>query len=156
MLAGFFGIKFLWAGVGFSFIVTLIVNRLLTRKRHGLLLIDGRKYKRQFSFDTRPALEELPALIERLEKFFAAIGLDDGRKIFWRGLIERLFRIYVEQPSRKNFQLEVSLIPADGAMILIIRDNGEPANPLDKLDTINLREKNYIISGDENKLVIVA
>ena len=156
MLAGFFGIKFLWAGVGISFIVALIINRLLTRKRHGLLLIDGRKFKRQFSFDTRPALSELPALIERLEKYFAAIELDDGRKIFWRGLIERLFKIYVEQPSRKNFQLEVSLIPAEDRMILIIRDNGEPANPLDKLDTINLREKNYIISGDENKLVIVA
>lgn len=156
MFAGLLGIKFLWAGVGISFIVALIVNRLLTRKRHGLLLIDGRKFKRQFSFDTRPALSELPALIERLEKFFAAIGLDDGRKIFWRGLIERLFKIYVEQPSRKNFQLEVSLIPVEGAMILIVRDNGEPANPLDKLDTINLREKNYIISGDENKLVVVA
>ena len=156
MFAGFFGIKFLWAGVGGSFIVTLIVNRLLTRKRHGLLLIDGKIFKRQFSFDMRPVKKELPALMKELEKYFAAIKLDDGQKIFWRRLIEQIFAFYVEQPARKNFQLEISLIPTAETMTLIIRDNGDPANPLDRLDTLNVREKNYIVSGDENKLVIVA
>lgn len=155
MFAGMFGIKFLWAGVGCSFIVALIINRFLTRKRHGLLLIDGKIYKQQFSFDMRPELEELPTLTDNLEKYFAAIKLDDGQKIFLRGTIERLFKIYVERTFR-NFNLEVSLIPTADAMTLIIRDNGTPDNPLDKLGAINVREKNYIISGDENKLVIVA
>ncbi len=158
MFAGMFGIRFLWAGVGCSFIVALLVNRLLTRRRHGLLLIDGRKYSRQFSFDTRPLSENLPALMCELENYFSTIQLNDRQKFFWQRFVEQIFRVYVGRTSRKNFQLEFSLIPVDDSMTLIVRDNGEPENPLEKIGVLpfNIREKNYMISGDENKLVVVA
>ncbi len=156
LIAGFFGIKFLWAGVGFSFIVALILNRLITRNKFGLLLIDPKIFSRQFSFDTTAAPENLPALTSELEKFFSRIKFDDERKIFLMTLTEKIFNVYATR--NKNFQLEVSIIPDGDEMILIFRDNGEPVNPSEQFGRLldNVREKNYITGGDENKLVIIS
>ena len=147
MFAGVFGLPLMWIGVGVSFIVALLINFFLTRR--DLLLIDAEKYSRQFSFDTDAKPENLPALKNALEKFFARTKLEP--KNFLLALTEEIFSDYAARAE--DFQLEVSIIP-DERTVLIFRENakpGEPSSPL--LD--NIREKNYMISGDENKFVVV-
>jgi hypothetical protein len=65
--------------------------------------------------------------------------------------VEEIFKIYAARAE--NFQIEVTIIPADRT-ILIFRDNGKPELPqspiLDKMSG-----KDYMTSGDENKLVVV-
>jgi hypothetical protein len=146
MFAGTFGLKFMWAGVGASFIVAMIINSLLTKRN--VLLIDLKEYARQFSFDTTAAQEKLPELRFALEKYF------DKRLVPKRliaPIVEEIFKIYAARAE--NFQIEVTIIPADRT-ILIFRDNGKPELPqspiLDKMSG-----KDYMTSGDENKLVVV-
>lgn len=155
MFAGILGVHFMWVGVGISFIIALIVTWLLTRNKFGLLLIDGQKLSRQFSVDTSATPENLPALMTATEKFFTRLELDDGGKIFLRRLITEVFNVHAARAE--NFRLEVSIIPEGDAITLIFRENGTPFNPADKLGAIldNVREKNYMISGDENKFVVV-
>lgn len=146
MFAGTFGLKFMWAGVGASFIVAMIINSLLTKRN--VLLIDLKEYARQFSFDTTAAQEKLPELRFALEKYF------DKRLVPKRliaPIVEEIFKTYAARAD--NFQIEVTIIPADRT-ILIFRDNGKPILPqspiLDKMSG-----KDYMTSGDENKLVVV-
>lgn len=155
MFAGVFGLKFMWLGVGCSFVVAMILSWLITRKKHGLLLIDGRIFSRQFSFDTSSAPENLPALTTAIEKYFAKVNADDGLKNFLTPLAAQIFNVYTAREEK--FQLEISIIPEDNSTTLIFRENGKPDNPIDKLGRLldNVREKNYMISGDENKLVVV-
>ena len=155
MFAGIFKLGFMWVGVGVSFIVALIVNRLLTRNKSGVLMIDGKDLSRQFSFDTEPKPENLPELMSRLEKFLARMNFDAAQKNYLSRLVPEIFNVYVAR--RKNFQLEVSILPAADSLTLIFRDNGAPENPLPSLAGLldNVRKKNYMFSGDENKLVVV-
>ena len=152
MSAGHFGLQFMWVGVGISFIVALIVTRILTRKKCGLLLIGAKKFKQQFSYDTFTAPGQLPALMKALKKFLASFPIDDGRKIFLSSTVAKVFNLYAARAG--ICRLEVSLIPRDVSLTLIFRDNGKPVNPLEQLGTLNAREKNYMVSGDENKLVV--
>ena len=154
MFAGEFGVHFMWAGVGMSFIVALIVTRLLTRNESGLLLIDAQKFSRQFSFDTTPAPENLPALTDALEKFLPTLQLPDDKKIFLRKLVAEVFNVHAARAE--DFRLEVTIIPQGDFATVIFRENAAPFNPADKLNLPdNVREKNYMISGDENKFVVV-
>lgn len=153
MSAGFFGMQMMWIGVGVSFIVALIVTRLLTRKEHDLLLIDAEKISRQFSLDIPPKFESRAEFLSAVEKFFARINFDDGRKNFLTDIAAQVFDVYAAQSEK--FQLEVSIIPAADKTTLIFRDNGPPRS-YDDITLKNVREKNYMISGDENKLVVVA
>lgn len=153
MFAGHFGLQFMWIGVGTSFIVALFVTRILTRKKCGLLLIGEKKFKRQFSCDTFTAPGQLPALMKALKKFLATFPIDDGRKIFLSSTVAKVFNLYAARAE--ICRLEVSLIPREDSLTLIFRDNGKPVNPFEQLGTLNAREKNYMVSGDENKLVVV-
>lgn len=149
MLLGYFGLKLMWVGVGLSFIVALILNWFLTRKKFGLLLIDVRESARQFSFDTTTAQENLPELRILLEEYLSKEKLSQSRLIV--ELTEELFKIYAARP--KKFELELTIIPGERTT-LIFRENGEPQAPQSPL-LDRIREKNYMISGDENKLVVV-
>ena len=149
MFLGYFGLKFMWVGVGLSFIVALILNWLLTRKKFGLLLIDVKESARQFSFDTTTAQENLPKLRILLDEYLSKVKLSQSRLI--AELTEELFKIYAIRP--KKFELEVTIIPGERTT-LIFRENGEPQAPQSPL-LDRIREKNYMISGDENKLVVV-
>jgi len=139
----------------------LLLNKLLTRNKFGLLLMDTKLLRQQFSFDTNAAPENLSVLMKALEKYFSRVTLDDGRKRFLATLTEEIFKIYAARSSLKKFQLEVTIIPAADLTMLIFRDNGASQNPLDTANPFvrqildNVREKNYMISGDENKFVIV-
>ena len=161
MFAGVWGLWQMWLGVGFSFIVALLVNKLLTRNKFGLLLIDPRASAQQFSFDTEAAHENFAALSKALEKYFSRANVALGRKNFLTALIAELFHAYAAR-REKIFQLEISIIPAENAMTIIFRDNGKPLNPLDtnlspRLRQIfdRVRDKKYMIDGDENKFVVV-
>ena len=147
MFAGVFGLPLMWVGVGISFIVALLINFFLTRR--DLLLIDAEKYSRQFSFDADAKPENLPALKNALENFFARTKLEP--KNFLLALTEEIFSDYAARAE--DFQLEVSIIP-DERTVLIFRENAKPAEPSSPL-LDNIREKNYMISGDENKFVVV-
>ena len=129
MFAGVFGLKFMLAGVGVSFIVALLINWLITRRN--FLLTDETALAAQFSFDTENNLEHLAALRKALIEF----GLKDTERV------EALFRDYCARDER--FQLEITITGGQ----VIFRDNGKP-----RLDM--KADKNYIISGDENKLLI--
>lgn len=155
LVTGFLGLRFLWAGVGFSFIVTLFFNWLITRNKFGLLLIDKREMARQFSFDISNAPENLSTLITELKKYFATVDIDDKQKIFLTQAVEKIFNVYAAR--KDNFQMEVSVLPAADTTTLIFRENGAPENPLNSLGRFfdDVREKNYLISGDENKFVVV-
>ena len=155
MFAGMFGLHFMWLGVGISFIVALIVNKFLTRNKFGMLLIDGQKFSRQLSFDTTNSPENLPALTSKAEKFFTHMHFDDGRKNFLLNALAEVFNAY--SARKKTLAMEISVIPAAESTTVIFRDNGAPENPIPKLAGIldNVREKNYMISGDENKFVVV-
>lgn len=155
LVAGFLGLRFIWVGVGFSFIVTLILNWLITRQRFGMLLIDERETARQFSFDTNTEQKNLSSLMTELEKFFATIQLSDERKKILTAAVEKVFNVYAARAEK--FSLEVSVLPAYDSTTLIFRENGTPENPLNSLGRFfdNVREKNYLISGDENKFVVV-
>ncbi len=146
MFAGTFGLKFMWLGVGASFIVAFVINLLWTRRN--VLLMDAQEFKRQFSFDTQARPEKFPELQRALEKYFAK-NLVPSKIV--AALVSEIFSIYAARAGR--FQLEVTIIPADRT-ILIFRDNGKPAAPqcplLDKV-----LSKSYMTSGDENKLVVV-
>ena len=147
MFAGVFGLPFMWVGVGVSFIVALLIIFLATRR--DLLLIDAEKYSRQFSFDADAKPENLPALKKALENFFARTKLEP--KNFLLALTEEIFSDYAARAE--DFQLEVSIIP-DEHTVLIFRENAKPGEPRSLL-LDNVREKNYMISGDENKFVVV-
>lgn len=149
MLAGVAGVNFMWAGVGVSFAVALFLNWLLTRNKHGLLLIDLRESGRQFSFDTQATQENLLAFKSALEKYFAAAKLTPNQ--FFTALVEELFLVYAARAG--DFQLEVTIIPGTRTTV-IFRDNGKPEAPQSPL-LDKIREKSYMISGDENKLVVV-
>ena len=147
MFAGTFGLKFMWAGVGLSFIVALVINLLLTRQN--VLLMDAKKYAWQFSFDTVATQEKLSELRIALEKYLSKTKLEPRN--FLTALTEEIFMVYASRAG--EFQIEITIIPAD-RLILIFRDNGTsetPSSPL--LD--KMVSKNYMISGDENKLVVV-
>ena len=146
MFLGTFGLNFMWLGIGISFIVGLLINFLLTRRN--VLLMDEQKLKQQFSFDTEARPEKLSELQSALEKYFAKNLVP--QKIC-AAIVEEVFKVYAARAG--NFQLEVTIIPADRT-ILIFRDNGEPDAPqCPILDRVF--EKNYMISGDENKLLVV-
>ena len=66
-------------------------------------------------------------------------------------LTEEIFMIYARRASK--FELEVTIIPAD-RLILIFRDNGTPESPSSPL-LDKIANKSYMISGDENKLVVI-
>ena len=146
MFLGTFGLNFMWLGIGISFIVGLLINFLLTRRN--VLLMDEQKLKRQFSFDTEARPEKLSELQSALEKYFAKNLVP--QKIC-AAIVEEVFKVYAARAG--NFQLEVTIIPADRTT-LIFRDNGKPDAPqCPILDRVF--EKNYMISGDENKLLVV-
>ena len=147
MFAGNFGLQFMWAGVGLSFIVALIINLLLARPN--VLLMDMKQYARQFSFDTVTAQEKLSELRISLEKYLARTKLEPRN--FLMTLMEEIFMLYARRAGK--FELEVTIIPAD-RLILIFRDNGTPESPSSPL-LDKIANKSYMISGDENKLVIV-
>ena len=161
MFAGTFGVHWMWFGVGCSFGVALLLNKLLTRNKFGMLLMDTKLLRQQFSFDTNAVPENLSALMKALEKYFSRLTLDDGRKKFLATLTEEIFKVYATRSALKPFQLEVTIIPAADSTTLIFRDNGAQQNPLLTANPFvrqildNVREKNYMISGDENKFVIV-
>ena len=90
--------------------------------------------------------------MKALKKFLASFPIDDGRKIFLSSTVAKVFNLYAARAG--ICRLEVSLIPRDDSLTLIFRDNGKPVNPLEQLGTLNAREKNYMVSGDENKLVV--
>ena len=147
MFLGNFGLKFMWVGVGISFIIALIINLLMTRQN--VLLMDAKEYARQFSFDTVATREKLSELRTSLEKYLVKTKLEP--KTFLRALTEEIFMIYASRAGK--FELEITIIPAE-RLTLIFRDNGTsemPSSPL--LDKIT--SKNYMISGDENKLVVI-
>lgn len=147
MFAGIWELKFMWVGVGTSFIVALIINFLVTRRN--VLLQDSKELTRQFSFDTEAKPENLPALRNRLEKFLTRTKLEPRN--FLIALTGEVFSAYAAR--REDFQLEISIIPAD-RLTLIFRENAKPLEP--RLPILNnVREKNYMVSGDENKLVVV-
>ena len=161
MFAGVYGQWQMWLGVGLSFVVSLIVNKLLTRNKFGLMLIDPRKLSQQFSFDTEAAKENFGALMSALEKYFSRTKFPLGRKNFLTAAIAELFHAYAFR-NEKPFQLEISIIPTENAMTIIFRDNGKATSPLvgnvsPRLRQIfdSVREKKYMIDGDENKLVVV-
>ncbi len=149
MFAGVADLQWMWLGVGLSFVVALFLNWLLTRNKHGLLLIDLRESGRQFSFDTQAAQENLSAFKDALEKYFSAVKFKPSQ--FFTALVEELFRVYAARAG--DFQLEVTIIPG-ARTTLIFRDNGKPEAPQSPL-LDKIREKSYMISGDENKLVVV-
>ena len=155
ILTGLLGLQFLWVGVGMSFIVSLILNWLITRNKFGLLLIDKKELVRQFMFDTQNSSENLPTLITELKNFSANIGLNDERKTLLLSYVEKIFGFYAEH--KNIFQMEVSVIPAANSTTLIVRENGNTENPLNSLGRFfyDVSEKSYLISGDENKLVVV-
>ena len=146
MFAGVFGLPFMWLGVGLSFVVALLINFLVTRRN--VLLIDGENLSRQFSFDADAKLENLPALNSSLEKFFAQTKLEPRN--FLTALTEEIFAAYAARAE--NFLLEVSIIPAERT-VLIFRENAKPDAPRSRM-LDNVSEKNYMISGDENKFVV--
>ncbi|MBR1806633.1 MAG: hypothetical protein IJ774_09665, partial [Selenomonadaceae bacterium] len=82
MFAGVYGQWQMWLGVGLSFVVSLLLNKLLTRNKFGLMLIDPRKLSQQFSFDTEAAKENFGALMSALEKYFSRTKFPLGRKNF--------------------------------------------------------------------------
>ena len=94
-------------------------------------MTDATALAAQFSFDTENNLEHLAALRKALIEF----GLKDTERV------EALFRDYCAREER--FQLEITITGGQ----IIFRDNGKP-----RLDM--KADKNYIISGDENKLVV--
>ena len=143
MFLGVYGLNFMWAGVGASFIVALLINLLWTKQN--LLLTNWKEYSRQFCFDTENRTEKLSGLQAALEKYFSRNKFAQQRII--SVLIEEVFTKYAARA--KKFQLEISIIPAD-RFILIFRENGEPLEP--QLDM--MIEKSYMISGDENKFVL--
>jgi len=150
MTAGFFGLHWMWFGVGMSFVAALFINWLMTRNKFGLLLIDLRESGRQFSLDIQAAQENLPELRTALEKYFSAAKFASNQ--FFTALVEELFKVYAARAG--DFQLEVTIIPAGERTTLIFRDNGKPEAPQSPL-LDKVREKSYMISGDENKLVVV-
>ena len=161
MFAGIYGTWQMWFGVGCSFIVALLLNKLLTRNKFGLLLIDSRALSQQFSFDTSAVKEKIPELSKALEKYFSRMNFNVGRKNFLTALVAELFHVYAAR-QEKLFQLEISIIPAEHSMTIIFRDNGSAKNPMEQNLSPNLRqilytarEKNYMIDGDENKFVVV-
>ena len=161
MFAGMFGLWQMWFGVGCSFIVALLLNKLLTRNKFGVLLIDPQRLKRQFCFDTPAVKENFPALKQSLEKYFSHMNFVVGRKNFLTALVAELFHVYAAR-QEKLFQLEISIIPAENSMTIIFRDNGSAKNPLEQNLSPNLRqifgnvrEKKYMIDGDENKFIVV-
>ena len=142
MFAGNYGLQFMWAGVGVSFIVALIINFLLTRRN--VLLMDEKQYARQFSFDTESEPEKLTGLRAAMEKYLIRNNLP---RII-PALTEEIFTEYAMRG--KKFQIEVTVIPAD-RLILIFRENGEPQEPI----LNKMIEKSYMISGEENKFVVI-
>ena len=153
MFAGVFGLQFMWVGVGMSFVVSLIITRFLTRKSSNVLMIDDKNFSRQFSYDVEPKIENLTALMTELEKYFSGLNFDITRKNFLMNIAAQIFKFYAER--HENFQLEVSVIPNADSTTLIFRENSAPSNSIDALKLDNIREKNYMISGDENKFVVV-
>ena len=161
MFTGVYGLWQMWLGVSCSFIVALLLNKLITRNKFGVLLIDPKNLSRQFSFDTPAVKEKFPALSKALEKYFSQTNVVDGRKNFLTALVSELFHVYAAR-QEKLFQLEISIIPAEHSMTIIFRDNGSAKNPLEQNLSPNLRqifgnvrEKKYMIDGDENKFVVV-
>ena len=126
-----------------------------------MLLIDPKLHAQQFSFDTPAVKENFGALSKALEKYFSRMNFAVGRKNFLTALIAEMFHAYAFR-QEKLFQLEISIIPAENSMTIIFRDNGKSINPLGlnmspRLRQIldSVREKKYMINGDENKLVVV-
>lgn len=138
MFLGVYGLNFMWFGVGASFIVALIINYLVTKKN--VLLMDAKKYSEQFCFDTENSIERFPEIQAALAKY------KHKQRIF-NALIEAIFKEYCARKDK--FQIEISIIPLERP-VLIFRENGKPQEPfLDKKF-----ERNYLVSGDENKFVV--
>lgn len=160
-----------WLCVGASFAVSFAANFIVTKffgKRGGLLLLDKNILNKQLSYDVDTVFEDIIALTKKVDADLLRLGVDDKTRNKLVLFTEEFGLHAVERAGDKIFQLEFSFLIDDDAYRVIIRDNGTPYDILaiaeEKkfsfreffIDSITERvvSRNYVESGDENRVVI--
>ena len=169
-IGGNFSVNIFWLCVGSSFAVSFALNFVAVKffgRRNNLLLIDKNILNRQLSYDINTNFDEVMNLTRRAEKDLSVLGIDCKIRDEIILLIEKIGLHAVERAGEKIFRLEVSILLDEG-ITLIIRDNGEPCDIIKSADeknfnfreiftegtTSNIVDKNYLASGDENRLIL--
>lgn len=165
----------MWLGMGISFIAAFLLNWALTHRwpgsRKGLLLMDDRALKQQFSSDFDSTPESVTDLIRKAGDRIQVFVTDTNKCDLLLFLMEQLGLHAAERAGKEPFQLEVSVFPADtgtNSVRMIVRDNGTPYDIFEAVSegttsqrealidslTADIESRQYVESGDENRLML--
>ncbi len=183
MLGGsIFGLTGVWVGLGGSWLMVLGIEYILTRlaakknpRLEGILMMDGEKLSRQFSYDCISTEEEVMETEHRLEQELTAFGLSEDKARMAGFFMEEMGMNAVDRAEERGlFEVETTLICEDDDMVtMIVRDNGvmEPGalsaditNPDLGIESFRmfvvsqvaskLDYRSYIMIGGENRTAI--
>lgn len=167
LIGGKISMNIFWLSVGASFLVSYILNFILTRRRAGLLMIDREILSRQISYDIDATFEEVLALTKKIDAELTRRGVFGEVKDKIILCVEEFGRNVAERAGEKIVQLEISIF-LDDKITLTIRDNGAPYDMVKIAQegqyhfeeffiegmTANLTQRAYISSGDENRVTL--
>ena len=162
-IGGAFGLTGFWIGIAASFLTAFLIDWLWTRGN--LLLMDDADLDRQLSYDIDVNFDEVMALTSTIDRDLDRTEFDvmkHNRIVMW---VEELGLAAVDRADGKSFQMEISIVPDGNSIVMIVRDNGAPISDEVKsnlsfrehfieLMNVTLKDRRYLPSGDENRLVM--
>ena len=167
-----FSLNIFWLSVGAAFAVAFVAVRLLAKfykKSSNLLLIGEKEIARQLSYDVDAAAEEILALTKKVDADLTRLKVPKRTRNKLVLFVEEFGMHAAERAGEKIFQLEFSILLSEkDSATLIIRDNGEPYDIIKTANegefsfreffiegvTANVVSRNYLASGDENRVVL--
>lgn len=173
-IGGKFSMNIFWLFAGGSFAVSFLLNFIFTKffkDKKNLLLINEKDFSRQLSYDIDTTFDEVMNLTKKVDADLNAMNFDRKKINKIVLLVEEIGLHAVERAGEKIFQIEFSILAQENSsepVTLIIRDNGEPFNIIKSAEekNYNFREffiegvtskfalRNYLASGDENRLTL--
>lgn len=173
-IGGQFSLNIFWLSVGGSFAVTFLLNLILTKfygRRNNILLIDERKLNCQLSYDVNTTFDEVMNLTHRADEDLKNFGVTKSLRNKIVLFIEEIGLHAVERVSEEPFQLEFSILFEEDNFehaAMIVRDNGKPYDIVKTANnekfsfreffieniTATVANRNFIASGDENRMTL--
>ena len=169
-----FSLNIFWLSVGGSFAVSFLLNLILTKfygRRNNILLIDERKLNCQLSYDVNTTFDEVMNLTHRADEDLKNFGVTKSLRNKIVLFIEEIGLHAVERVSEEPFQLEFSILFEEDNFehaTMIVRDNGKPYDIVKTANnekfsfreffiesiTATVANRNFIASGDENRMTL--
>lgn len=169
-IGGNFSLDIFWLSIGLSFAATFLLEVISTKffKGNGnILLIDEKDLSRQLSYNEDTIFDDVMNLTRTVNDDLKKFNVDEKRRNMLVLYVEEIGLHAVERAEGKIFQLEFSFL-IDEKITMIVRDNGDLYDILKNAEegefsfreffidsiTDNIYGKNYLASGDENRMIL--